>query len=197
MYFIHSRCLQGNGLTRTDMTTSVRKRVVAYNTNKSQTLDKNQIPEVHSHLGKLCKFNEDKTKFVETGIEICVKNRKSYPVDLSFLALIEFVLFPLWTFFFFWKITIIYMNPGRKIYFSLPENVQTGCTVHPTPHIMTAYPHHRTQLRMSEDKILPSFIHYDIERILPLFTVTCKYSDIYLVYWLKAHYIHTIHKNLW
>ena len=66
-------------------------------------------------------------------------------------------------------------------YFSLLQNVQTGCTVHLTSHTMTAHPHLMTQLRMSEDTILPSFMHYDTERILPFFVVTCNYSHIYLV----------------
>jgi hypothetical protein len=82
---------------------------------------------------------------------------------------------------------------AEAIYFSLLQNVQTGCTVHPT---MTAHLHLMTQLRMSEDIIPPSRMRYDIERILPFFNVTCNYNDIYLVYWLKAHYIHTICKNV-
>jgi len=54
-YFTNSRCPQGSGENHTDMTISVRKRVgVAYNTNKSQILDKKQVPEIHNHLGKLC-----------------------------------------------------------------------------------------------------------------------------------------------
>jgi len=49
---------------------------------------------------------------------------------------------------------------------------------------------------MSEDIILPSIKRYVTERVLPFFTVTCNYSDIYLVCWLKTQYIHTIQKNL-
>jgi hypothetical protein len=123
LYFIHSRCPQGSAENHMDMTTSFRKRVgVAYNTNKSQILDKNQIPEFRSSSWQAVQIWLKQNEVCRHWHRSLCEKQKKLSSWLEFLKNSILFLFPLWTFFFFWKITIIYMNPGRSnIFFSSPK----------------------------------------------------------------------------